>query len=177
MVKKFAKLPDLSASPETSSMTIKLIKYIISTHYNINTIIYVSLSLKKCNVHIKLVLESTRCRKHDKMFFSVSAETGIFNIQSISFSFSKILFFCEFLYKRCFSTTGLPNNEDYCFHIFRRSCSPHPKPFKLTISCVLKNKLFFLNKFFLLIQWKVIRHNRQYVVAPFVLFWHFVFFL
>ena len=147
MVKKFAKLPDLSASPETSSMTIKLIKYIIFTHYNINIIIYVSLSLKKCKVHIKLVLESTRCRKHDKMFYSLSAET-VFSISKVSpLVFQKFCFFASFCINVVFPQLVCPIMKIIAFIFFVVVAVPIQCPSSSQFLVFLKISCFFSTNF------------------------------
>ena len=94
----------------------KLIKYIIFSHFNINMIIYVSFSLKKCQVHIKLVyclryLKSTRCWKQDNIFFSLSLENGSLDIQNISFNFPNNLFFANFCINVVFPHPVFPTTK------------------------------------------------------------------
>ena len=78
----------------------KLIEYIIFTHCNININVYVSLSLKKCNLHIKPVYglwireNSVMLETQQNVFFSLSR--GIFDIQNISFKFPNNLLCASF---------------------------------------------------------------------------------
>ena len=85
----------------------KLIKYVIFSHYNINIVIYVSLSLRnvRCILNSPIVcgyLKSTLCWKQPDMFFSLSPESGIFDIQIISLKFPNIVFFANFCVKVVF---------------------------------------------------------------------------
>ena len=128
----------------------KLVKYIIFSHYYINIAVYVYFLWKnvRCILNSSIVygyLKSTCCWKQDNIFFSLSPESGIFDIQNISFKSPNILFFANFCIKVVFPQpvcptirmlpSNLPVGVIYCHNPSRMKYFV-----SLKISCFLATK-------------------------------------
>ena len=140
-VKKLAKLSDLSASPEKSSMTISLSDILFFP-----TIISISLSTcfflgkkVRCILNSSIYwgyLKFTYFWKQADMFFTVSLKSGILDVQNILFNSPNKLFFAKFCINVAFPHPVCPMIKMLRSNFCRCSCNLLPWSFKKYILCI-----------------------------------------